>query len=101
MSADDDNSWQETVYLLRTPENVRRLMEAVARDKASRRVPDGTLRTSDLFRCGNSSLGQPLPDFDPDDDELDHPPIRSDDGTRGTYLGPQPMSSLELAARDR
>lgn len=34
MSADDYDSWQETVYLLRSPENVRRLMEAVARDKA-------------------------------------------------------------------
>ena len=34
MSADDNDSWQETVYLLRSPENARRLMEAVARDKA-------------------------------------------------------------------
>ena len=36
MSADDYDSWQETVYLLRSPENARRLMEAVARDKANR-----------------------------------------------------------------
>jgi antitoxin YefM len=36
MSAADYDSWQETVYLLRSPENARRLMEAVARDKASR-----------------------------------------------------------------
>ncbi|GAS92468.1 type II toxin-antitoxin system Phd/YefM family antitoxin [Mycolicibacterium brisbanense] len=36
MSADDYDSWQETVYLLRSPENARRLMEAVARDKGSR-----------------------------------------------------------------
>lgn len=35
MSADDYDSWQETVYLLRSPENARRLMEAVARDKSS------------------------------------------------------------------
>lgn len=35
MSADDYDSWQETVYLLRSPENARRLMEAVARDKAT------------------------------------------------------------------
>lgn len=35
MSADDFNSWQETIYLLRSPANARRLMEAVARDKAS------------------------------------------------------------------
>jgi antitoxin YefM len=34
MSADDYDSWQETVYLLRSPANARRLMEAVARDKA-------------------------------------------------------------------
>ncbi|QIV79955.1 type II toxin-antitoxin system Phd/YefM family antitoxin [Mycolicibacterium frederiksbergense] len=35
MSADDYDSWQETVYLLRSPENARRLMESVARDRAS------------------------------------------------------------------
>ena len=34
MSADDYDSWQETVYLLRSPETARRLMKAVARDKA-------------------------------------------------------------------
>jgi len=34
MSADDYDAWQETVYLLRSPENARRLMESVARDKA-------------------------------------------------------------------
>lgn len=33
MSASDYDSWQETVYLLRSPENARRLMEAVARDR--------------------------------------------------------------------
>ncbi|WP_201408512.1 type II toxin-antitoxin system Phd/YefM family antitoxin [Mycobacterium paraintracellulare] len=36
MSAEDYDSWQETVYLLRSPENARRLMEAVARDKTNR-----------------------------------------------------------------
>ncbi|MFE7647142.1 type II toxin-antitoxin system Phd/YefM family antitoxin [Streptomyces phaeoluteigriseus] len=36
MSADDYEAWQETVYLLRSPANARRLMEAVARDKAGR-----------------------------------------------------------------
>lgn len=36
MAADDYDSWQETVYLLRSPENARRLMEAVARDKGGR-----------------------------------------------------------------
>jgi antitoxin YefM len=35
MSADDFDSWQETIYLLRSPANARRLMEAVARDKSS------------------------------------------------------------------
>lgn len=35
MSADDYASWQETVYLLRSPANARRLMEAVARDRES------------------------------------------------------------------
>ena len=39
MSADDYDSWQETVYLLRSPENARRLMEAVARDKSGRPAP--------------------------------------------------------------
>lgn len=39
MSADDYDSWQETVYLLRSPENARSLMEAVARDKASLSAP--------------------------------------------------------------
>ncbi|MCX4880460.1 MULTISPECIES: type II toxin-antitoxin system Phd/YefM family antitoxin [unclassified Streptomyces] len=34
MSADDYDAWQETVYLLRSPANARRLMEAVARDRA-------------------------------------------------------------------
>lgn len=39
MSADDYDSWQETVYLLRSPENARRLMEAVARDKSGQAPP--------------------------------------------------------------
>jgi antitoxin YefM len=34
MSAQDFDSWQETIYLLRSPANARRLMEAVARDKS-------------------------------------------------------------------
>ena len=36
MSAADYDSWQETIYLLRSPANAQRLMEAVARDKAGR-----------------------------------------------------------------
>jgi antitoxin YefM len=34
MSAEDFDSWQETIYLLRSPANARRLMEAVARDRS-------------------------------------------------------------------
>jgi antitoxin YefM len=34
MSADDFDSWQETIYLLRSPANAQRLMRAVARDKS-------------------------------------------------------------------
>ena len=34
MSAADFDSGQETIYLLRSPANARRLMEAVARDKS-------------------------------------------------------------------
>lgn len=36
MSAEDYDSWQETVYLLRSPANAQRLMEAVTRDATSR-----------------------------------------------------------------
>lgn len=36
MSAEGFDSWQETIYLLRSPANARRLMEAVERDKAGR-----------------------------------------------------------------
>lgn len=34
LSADDYDSWQETIYLLRSPANAEELMAAVARDKA-------------------------------------------------------------------
>jgi antitoxin YefM len=47
MSADDYDAWQETVYLLRSPENARRLMEAVARDKVSHTAPDRYTKTID------------------------------------------------------
>jgi antitoxin YefM len=43
MSADDYDSWQETVYLLRSPENARRLMEAVARDRAGQSAVSRTI----------------------------------------------------------
>ncbi|WP_282697481.1 type II toxin-antitoxin system Phd/YefM family antitoxin [Streptomyces sp. CC208A] len=35
MSADDFRSWQETIYLLRSPANAARLMAAIAADKAA------------------------------------------------------------------
>jgi antitoxin YefM len=38
ISAEDFDSWQETIYLLRSPANARRLMEAVARDKSGEAV---------------------------------------------------------------
>ncbi|MCQ9183178.1 type II toxin-antitoxin system prevent-host-death family antitoxin [Streptomyces sp. IBSBF 2953] len=38
MSADDYRSWQETVYLLRSPANAARLMRAVAAYKAGETV---------------------------------------------------------------
>ena len=47
MSADDYDSWQETVYLLRSPENARRLMEAVARDKAGDHISPRHTKTID------------------------------------------------------
>ncbi len=50
MSADDYDSWQETVYLLRSPENARRLMEAVARDRANRDVPAEHTKSIDDLR---------------------------------------------------
>ncbi|WP_042412385.1 type II toxin-antitoxin system Phd/YefM family antitoxin [Streptacidiphilus anmyonensis] len=43
MSAEDFDSWQETIYLLRSPANARRLMEAVARDKAGDTVVSKTM----------------------------------------------------------
>jgi antitoxin YefM len=43
MSAEDYDAWQETVYLLRSPANARRLMEAVARDRAGAHSIDKTM----------------------------------------------------------
>ncbi len=48
MSAADYDSWQETVYLLRSPENARRLMEAVARDRGGH--PGRAVTTDELER---------------------------------------------------
>lgn len=43
ISAEDFDSWQETIYLLRSPTNARRLMEAVARDKSSQPIVAKTM----------------------------------------------------------
>ena len=43
MSADDFDSWQETIYLLRSPANAMRLMEAVARDKSGQATVGKTM----------------------------------------------------------
>jgi antitoxin YefM len=56
MAADDYDSWQETVYLLRSPENARRLMEAVARDKASHPAP--TVHTKSIDDLEEMAGGQ-------------------------------------------
>ena len=50
MSADDYDSWQETVYLLRSPENARRLMQAVARDRAAQPGQSTVAATIDELR---------------------------------------------------
>ncbi|BBZ15075.1 hypothetical protein MBRA_52700 (plasmid) [Mycobacterium branderi] len=50
MSAADYDAWQETVYLLRSPENARRLMEAVARDKTGRAGPTGYTKSIDELK---------------------------------------------------
>ena len=56
MSADDYDSWQETVYLLRSPENARRLMEAVARDKAEN--PAAAARPTSIDEMQEMAGGQ-------------------------------------------
>jgi len=48
MSAEDFDSWQETIYLLRSPANALRLMEAVARDKSGQ---GGVTRTMEELRA--------------------------------------------------
>lgn len=48
MSANDFDSWQETVYLLRSPENARRLMEAVARDRSGQ---EGVVKTMEELQA--------------------------------------------------
>ena len=36
MSLDDFNAWQETIYLLSSPENAKRLAESIAQAKAGK-----------------------------------------------------------------
>jgi antitoxin YefM len=56
MSAADYDSWQETIYLLRSPENARRLMAAVARDKTTR--PASTSYTKSIDELQEMAGGQ-------------------------------------------
>lgn len=49
MSADDFDSWQETIYLLRSPANSRRLMEAVFRDKSGQATVVKTIEELDAL----------------------------------------------------
>jgi antitoxin YefM len=49
MSADDFDSWQETIYLLRSPANARRLMEAVFRDKSGQATVVKTMEELDAL----------------------------------------------------
>jgi antitoxin YefM len=49
MSADDFDSWQETIYLLRSPANARRLMEAVSRDKSRQATVARTMEELDAL----------------------------------------------------
>ena len=58
MSAEDFDSWQETIYLLRSPANARRLMEAVARDKSGRPAVTKTMEELGPWRA--SSEKHPL-----------------------------------------
>jgi hypothetical protein len=48
MSAEDFDSWQETIYLLRSPANARRLMEAVERDRSGRGTVEKTVAEPEL-----------------------------------------------------
>src|SRR6266851_2220607 len=57
MSAEDYDSWQETIYLLRSPANAQRLMEAIARDKESR--PAITKTMEELEALAGEVCGYP------------------------------------------
>lgn len=50
MSADDYDSWQETVYLLRSPENARRLMEPSPETRPATPAPAGYTNSIDELR---------------------------------------------------
>ncbi|WP_372343604.1 type II toxin-antitoxin system Phd/YefM family antitoxin [Streptomyces sp. KL116D] len=49
-SDEDYDAWQETIYLLRSPANARRLMEAVARDREGRSAV-----TKTVTNCGTTT----------------------------------------------
>lgn len=51
MSEEDFNSWQETIYLLRSPENARRLYAAIAEDRADPEGAEVVHKTMDDLRA--------------------------------------------------
>jgi toxin YoeB len=66
MSAADFDSWQETTYLLRSPANARRLMEAVARDKSHQATVVKTMEEltrliGEVQRDPFTGIGKPEP----------------------------------------
>ncbi|MBB6122046.1 type II toxin-antitoxin system Phd/YefM family antitoxin [Nocardiopsis algeriensis] len=48
MSEEDWRGWQETVYLLRSPANASRLLEAIARDQEGDHTSTVTMATDEL-----------------------------------------------------
>ncbi|OEU88225.1 antitoxin [Streptomyces abyssalis] len=47
LSEEDYSSWQETIYLLRSPANARRLAESVAEAEAGRTEPRELIEVDD------------------------------------------------------
>lgn len=60
MSEDDFNSWQETIYLLRSPANAQRLMGAVADIRQGKNLLTKT--ADDLDRLGEDSVDTAEPE---------------------------------------
>jgi antitoxin YefM len=62
MSAEDFESWPETMYLLRSPANARRLMEAVARDQSGRATVAKTMELETPDHPGSSAESRTVDD---------------------------------------